>query len=181
MKRILLLSFLLLLFAGSAFSQSGAVYVASDAAGASCEVIDAGGLVQLHYLHSFHAGATASQWMLDLGGLPWTHLGDQISFPTVIGTTISGISIGYGACLAAPIYLGLSNFFGSAAPACSWLAIVPDPASLSGQIEGVDCATPANKTFPGGGYATVNPDATCSCPGSPVESSTWGSVKALYR
>jgi hypothetical protein len=83
--------------------------------------------------------------------------------------------------MAAPTYLGLSNFFGSTAPACSAIWIVADPSSLSGQIEGVDCATPANKTFPGAGYIVVNPDATCGCPGSPVESATWGSVKALYR
>jgi hypothetical protein len=181
MSRVLLLSFTLLFVAGTAFAQAGYIDVHSDAAGTSCELVDAGSLVQLHYIHSYHNGATASQWKLDLGGLPWTHLGDTMTFPTVIGTSITGISIGYGSCQAAPTYLGMSNFFGSAAPACSQIWIVADPASLSGAIEGVDCAVPAGKTFPGAGAIVVNPDATCGCPGSPVESTTWGSVKALYQ
>jgi hypothetical protein len=178
MKRSLLLSFLLLLFAGSAFSQqAGVIVVSPDAEGCGCEVVDTGGLVQLHFLHKFHSGATASQWKLDLGGLPWVHLGDQIAFSTVIGTTISGISIGYGACMPHPTYLGLANFFGSNAAGCPQIGIVADPASLSGQIEAVDCATPANKTFPGGNSIVVN----CECLGSPVESTTWGGIKTLYR
>jgi hypothetical protein len=182
MKRLLLLTVLSLLVAGTAFSQAGSIGLFPDAAGTVCDFVDAGGLVQVHYYHGIHTGATASQWMLDLNGLPWVHLGDQIQFPTVIGTSITGISIGYGNCQAAPTYLGVSNFFGSNAPTCSSIRIVADPASLSGEIEGVDCATPANKTYPTGMLQMVNADPGCSCPGwSPVESSTWGSVKALYR
>jgi hypothetical protein len=182
MKRLLLFTVLSLLVAGAAFSQAGSIGIFPDAGGTGCDIVDAGGLVQVHYYHVYHQGATASQWMLDLSGLSWTHLGDTWSFPTAIGSSITGISLGYGSCMPAPTYLGVSNFFGSNAPTCSPIQIVADPASLSGLIEGVDCGSPANKTYPTGDLEMVNADLGCSCPGSsPVESTTWGSVKALYR
>jgi hypothetical protein len=75
--------------------------------------------------------------------------------------------------------VGFANFFGSNAPTCSRIEIIADPVSLSGQNEGVDCAIPAGKNFPMGWSAFVNADVTCQF--SPVESTTWGCVKALYR
>jgi hypothetical protein len=161
-------------------SAAGSIKVFSDQAASSCNFVDTGGLVQVHFFHMDSDGATASQWKLDLGGLPWSHLGDQI-WPPPIGTSITGVAIGYGACWAAPIYLGQANFFGSNAPACSFIRIVPDPDALSGQIEGVDCAVPANRTYPTGGYGRVNPDVTCPCGPVPVQHTTWGAIKAMYE
>jgi hypothetical protein len=59
------------------------------------------------------------------------------------------------------------------------IQIVADPAALSGQIESYDCAE--NKIFPSGAMVSVNsPYSNCLC-SVPVESMTWGGVKALYR
>jgi hypothetical protein len=179
MKRSVLIALVIVCSASMAFAQAGSIGVFSDAGGASCNFTDAGSLVQVYYYH-LNASATASQWKLDLGGLMWTHLGDTMNYPTVIGTSVTGISIGYGACIAAPNALGVSNFFGSAAAPCSMIKIIPDPASLSGEIEAVDCSVPAVKVFPTGGAGIVNADGSCQC-NVPVEETTWGQMKALYQ
>ena len=60
------------------------------------------------------------------------------------------------------------------------MSIIPDPSAPSGEIEGVDCMEPANKTFPTGGGGRINSDQTCDC-NVPVEDTTWGGIKALYK
>ncbi len=62
---------------------------------------------------------------------------------------------------------------------CSTLEVVPDPAALTGQIEGVDCNQ--TKTFPNGSVLSFNGDASCPCGIIvPVEETNWGRVKSLY-
>lgn len=183
MKRLLLFTLAVVCCAGLAHAQAGDIAAVTDAAGTSCLITDGGSLVAVYFVHTGHPGATASQWKLDLNGIGWTHLGDQINFPTVIGTTVGGISIGYGNCLDPPVAIGFANFFGSSAAACSAIRIRPDPASLSGEIEAVDCGTPAVKVFPRGVGAWVNSDGSCDCtsPPLPVDNATWGQIKALYN
>lgn len=178
MKRTLLIGLCLTMVASLAFAQAGSIRIASDATGVECNFADAGGLVQVYLLHVDAPGATASQFKLDVSAAGWTHLGDTWNFATVIGSSMTGVSVAYGACFSAPIALGTINFFGSAAPACSMINIVADPGALSGQIEAVDCAS--FKVFPTGGAGIVNPDGTCDC-STPVQETTWGGVKALYN
>ncbi len=180
MKRSVLIALVIVCSASMALAQAGAIDIFADPGMTSCNFVDAGSLVQVYFGHMHHGSATASQFKLDLGGLPWTHLGDTWNFTTIIGTSVTGVSIGYGSCQAAPTVLGNANFFGSASPVCSLIRIVPDPGSLSGLIEGVDCGTPAVKTFPQGGAGRVNDDGSCTCT-TPVEETTWGGVKALYQ
>jgi hypothetical protein len=179
MKRSVLIALVIVCSASMAFAQAGSIGIFADAGGASCNFVDAAGLVQVHFYH-LNASATASQWKLDVSAAGWSHLGDMINYPTVIGTSVAGISIGYGGCVAAPNNLGMANFFGSAAAACTMIKIVPDPTALSGDIEAVDCGTPALKVFPTGGAGIINADGTCQC-NVPVEETTWGGVKALYQ
>jgi hypothetical protein len=166
-------------FVRQSSSNPGVIGVFTNTAGTSCNFVDTGGLVPVHFFHMYTGGATASQWKLDLGGLPWTHLGDVWPFPTAIGSSIYGVSIGYGSCQTSPIHIGSANFMGSSAPACSLIRIVADPHAPSGRIEGVDCAQ--NKTYPAGGHGRVNPDATCICGHIPVRHTTWGAIKAMYQ
>ena len=181
MKRSLLIALVIVCSASMAFAQAGSIGVFADAGGTDCNLVDAGSLVTVHFVHVHHTGATASQWMLDLGGLPWTHLGDLWNTATSIGLSVEGVSLGYGACFSAPYAMGSANFFGSTAPACSVIRIVADPLAPTGGIEGVDCVLPKpNKNVPTGGTGIVNGDETCNC-NIPVEETTWGGVKALYR
>jgi hypothetical protein len=160
----------------------GAIAVFSNAGGTSCNFTDTGGLVQVHMLHIHHGGAAAAQFKLDVSSVGWTWLGDVWSYATVIGQSNTGVAIGYGGCQAAPTYLGVANFFGTAAPACKVLYIEPDPAVPSGEIEVVGCSQ--NKMYAQGYYGVVNPNSYCSCDGSggttPVQETTWGKIKAMY-
>jgi hypothetical protein len=180
MKRLLLIAFCLLFGASTVFAQAGSVGVFADPGGTNCNMLDAGGLVQVYITHVNTTGATAAQFMLQPGP-GWVHLGDTWNFTTVIGTSIAGVSVAYGGCFAGTISLGLVNFFGSVAPSCTLISIVPDPAAPSGNIEAVDCALPdPGKMFPTGGSAIVNADGSCDC-SVPVQDTTWGGVKALYN
>ncbi len=146
------------MIAVTAFAQPGWIGPYADMSGTSPHLIDTGGLVQVYFLHTQTSGATAAQFMLDAPA-SWAHLGDTWSTATSIGTSITGVSLGYGSCLAGPIYLGVANFFGSSVPECTQISIVPDPAAPTGMIEASDCG--ATKIFPNGGMAIVNPNASC--------------------
>jgi hypothetical protein len=180
MKRAMIIACCLVFGASMAFAQAGSIGVFSDAGATSCNFVDGGGLVQVYISHVYTDGATASQFKL-AAPAGWTHLGDTWNFTTVIGTSINGVSVAYGACFVGPIALGVVNFFGAAAPGCTMIAIVADPASPSGDIEAVDCALPdPGKMFPTGGAGRVNSDQTCDC-NVPVQDTTWGGIKALYE
>jgi hypothetical protein len=114
--------------------------------------------------------------MLDVTQVGWTHLGDLKDFELVIGTSISGASVSYEDCLAGSFQLMTVNFFGSSAEPCGLVAIVPAPSKAG--VRAVDCAE--NNVFIPGGEARVNPDTGCQCT-TPVEETTWGSIKAQYN
>ncbi len=177
MKRSLLIALVIIGCASMAVAQPGSIGVFADAVGAGCNIVDAAGLVQIHYLHVNTGAATASQWMIDLSAVAWTHLGSIMAHTTIIGAPITGVSIGYGGCFPGPIYLGYSNFFGSAAAPCSMITVVADPANLNGVVEMVDCL--AAKFTATGGSAIINADGSCQC-NVPVHETTWGGIKALY-
>jgi len=164
----------------NATAQAGMITIFSDWGGSDCNFTDFGSLVQVYFFHIFHGGAVASQFRLDVSTAGWMWLGDMWTFPAVIGNSINGVSLGYGACMPAPTYLGYANFLGTVSPPCTSIKIVADPRSWSGQIEGFDCAS--NPTFPSGGMGIVNNDGSCMCEYPlPVEQTTWGQVKALYE
>jgi hypothetical protein len=198
---------LCLLFVPANAQFPGTVIVSSDAAGTDCSIVDTGGLVQVHIVHMHTDGVRGSRFMLDPAP-GWTHLGDMPDFPS-LGTSISGMIVCMPSCMSSDIHLTTVNFFGSAAPPCTYISIVPDPAAPSGSIEALDCNW--NPMYPTGGQAIVNPEGGCFChaavaPGGenrapnergidnpsklpaahfcspvPVQQSTWGAIKSLYE
>jgi hypothetical protein len=162
--------------ASMAFAQNGSIAVFSDAGGSDCNFIDVGSLNQVYVWHVNTPGATASEWMLDVTQVGWTHLGDTPDFNLVIGTSINGASLSYEACLVGSFQLMTVNFFGSSAAPCGLIGIVPAPNKPG--VRAVDCAE--NSVIITGGQARVNPDGTCQC-AVPVNETTWGNIKALYN
>jgi hypothetical protein len=153
---------------------AGMIGVYSNADGTSTGFVDvSSGVIKVHLIHVNHAGANASRFRLDVSNLTWTWLGDIWSMTTTIGTSVTGVSIGYGSCLAPPTYLGVANFYSAGSTACRLIQIVPDPGALSGNIEVVDCGTSLLAGM--GGTASVNCDV-----GIPVRHTTWGAIKAMY-
>lgn len=185
MKKTLLLALMTLCVSSIAFAQydPGSIDVYSDQGQGSCNFVDAGGLLQVFVFHTHTDGATASQFKIETPpSANWLHFGDLWQFQTVIGSAPVGVSIGYGSCLGqlGDIYLGAVNF-NSTTPAavCDLISVVPDPASLSGLLEIVDC-TATKFTKDRGGQGRVNSDGSCDC-SVPVRETTWGGIKALYN
>jgi hypothetical protein len=96
-----------------------------------------------------------------------------------LGTSPTGIQIAYGTCLEGPtLVLEVTySVFGTSEP-CSYLEVGAHPE--------MDCGGPYTEGCPYfemetgiGGRLTINPTPQCSP--APVEPSTWGRVKALYR
>ena len=184
MKKILLLAVVMLGVSSVAFGQydPGAVNVYSDQSQSSCNFTDAG-FMTVYFFHTHTDGATASQFKLELpaSGV-YNHFGDLWQFQTVIGSSISGVSVAYMVCQGQnnDIYLG-SATFGTVTPAgvCEMLSIIPDPGAPSGLVEIIDC-TATKYTIPVGGVGRVNSDGSCQCEIVPVQETTWGGIKALY-
>jgi hypothetical protein len=166
--------------------EGGFIGLYADAAATSCNLVSTpASLLQVYIFHMRHTGMTASQFAApvpDCLNASW--LGDQGMWPTQIGNSQDGLSLGYGGCLAAPTYLMLINYFveGDVDPCCLY-PVLPDPHRADGEIVGVDCS--GNLVVIGGGTAVVNANAGCSCSdgGDPVlvEETTWGRIKMMYR
>jgi hypothetical protein len=110
-----------------------------------------------------------------VGGI-W--LSDTAQFPVTIGSSQTGVAVGYGACLGSPIAVLAINYFGNGLTGgCCPYPVLPDPNVPSGQIEVVDCAD--NLITATGFTSVINPDPTCDCD-VPTQDSTWGGIKALY-
>lgn len=183
MKKVLLLTLGLLVFASAAFAQVGGIGLYTDTPGyVNCQLVDAGAaLVPIYAVAKYNTGSTGGQWMLVLGG-GWncTYTGEIVHMPTSIGSTQAGISLGYGGCLTGDVLLVTINWFCSGlSPACAFLEVVPDPATSSDTIELVDCSFSLVENCPGS-KLYVNNDGTCDVCGLPSQQTSWGKIKTLY-
>jgi len=153
--------------------QYGVIGVFSDSYASSNYFVDDGvGLIEVHFFHTHHNGATAAQFKL-VAAPGWIFLGDNFYFPSVVGNSIVGVSIEYGTCLTAPTYLGTAHFFApSPSPVNTKIRIVADPSSISGQIEVIACD--GQKMIAGGGEGIVNPEIYI-----PTRRVTWGQIKSM--
>ena len=189
MKRLLLLTVVVMSVASFAFAQDpGSIDVYADGGQGSCNFVDVGGssLIQVYIFHTHTTGSTASMFKMEIPpSAVWNHLGDQWNMPTTIGTSVAGVSLGYGSCQGqvADIHLGTVNFFTNTASAvCDLISIIPHPGAPTGLVEMVDCSLPSpiKYTLTKGGQGRVNNDGSCSCTVA-VEETTWGGIKALYN
>jgi len=183
MRRALSLTLVLMLVAGMAFAQ-GIVGIYSDISGVDCALLDVSpGLTAYYIVHTHTMGATACQYIAakpDCVTATW--LSDTDPFPITIGSSQTGVSVGYGACREAPIHVQTINYFTmGTTPACCWYPVTCDPLGLNAcfnnAIDTVDCAFQPDVAMPGLGMINANQSCICSVP---VESTTWGGVKALY-
>ncbi|HET6347770.1 MAG TPA: hypothetical protein VFH88_01675 [Candidatus Krumholzibacteria bacterium] len=164
----------------------------ADAAMSSC-ALDAhnAGIVDVHIFHTGEGSSTGLLfsayppacwpnvvWLDDHLAQPWANIGStQVPL---------GLSIGYGACLPLPIYVGYVRFMapGNTESCCSFP--VTHPTSWTYFTEpsiAVDCDF---NEWPGTGRGVmVNANASCGCgtdrSALAVQETTWGAVKALYR
>jgi hypothetical protein len=179
-KKLWLLTILLAVPA-AALGQAGYIGLYADPAGTVCSVADAGGgEVNVYVVHKATAGAAASQWkIVSDGGFAMAYLGETWS-TTAMGDTQTGVTTSYGSCLSEPVLLCTVTYMSyGVSTSCSSLQVVPDPSSVSGSIEVVDCSS--NRLTAGGGRLIVNPDGSCPCgQASNVQETDWGRIKSLF-
>jgi hypothetical protein len=185
MKKMFLVTLALVLMAIPAFGQGEYLGLFADPVGENCAIFDNGtGPLKVYVVHMDSPGATAVEFMVDFGGVPdlFRTEDTQVDGFITLGNSLTGVSIGYGACLVSPIVVLELNFFGTGVTSpCSELRLLPHPDHPE-DIQIVDCGTLLLPVEGRGMF--INPDATCTdCAGVPVatEIDTWGSLKSLYR
>jgi hypothetical protein len=188
MKRILLLTTVMVLGATMAFAQGGYVGIFNSPVPGpnpldNCHLPDnVAGLCSYYVIHMGTPGATATQFSAPQPAcMLAVFLSDTAVYPVTIGGSQGGVAIGYGACIGSPNNVLIINYFCQAlTPPCCEYPILPDPNVPSGSIEVVDCL---NNLITGVGSQSgwINGDSSCPCE-EPVatEETTWGKVKALY-
>jgi len=151
---------------------------------AESEIVDPGTApFQVHLVHVYAIGATASQFMLAMDPCNTAlNLGETHNFPVHIGTFTTGVSISYQSCLNGTIPLGFINFFGLV-PDCCYLHVVPDPNAIpAGEVWTVDCTIDGNLVAVTGGEAIINSTSACHAPCNvPSQQNSWGQIKSLYE
>jgi hypothetical protein len=106
-----------------------------------------------------------------------TYLGDTNIYPTV-GNSQAGAWISYGPCLTGSVLVMTIQYYGQGTSSqCCWYDLQPYPGSS--YVESQMCGGSDWLWTHGEGiYVSTDPAENC---GTPVEQSTWGRVKAMYR
>ena len=183
--------------AGSAHAE-GRIGLYRDVDMASCAFADESASILSVHVVQTGASAGASEFMLQpREGASLIYLAESI--PTTLagamGRADVGVAVAYGGCVEPPIHVltVLYQGFGLSGT-CGEIAILNSPESQHQLVDHVAYAT--NICANGGsgiswaeaGHAVVNPDDDCQCGSdprdddipTPVETATWGKVKALY-
>lgn len=169
-RKLLLLSCLLVISSASWADEHIGVF--SDATGSSCALGNIAGQFSstATVMHRSTTGATGSRFKVTF---PVGTAFFGFNTPYVpVGALNTDLSLGYGSCLQGWFVLGTINAIYAAGTG------VVEKADLQPIILYTDCVfaeLPAT-----GGIFTVGSSSFCG-QSTPVEPSTWGSVKALYR
>jgi hypothetical protein len=165
-----------------------------DESGSDCNLLDSGAAV--HYVYVIYSGPaeiTASEFQVQPQyGAELTYVGEEFPYANggSMGRADTGVGVAFGGeCYGSPalilkvIYHGLG-----VSETCGSLKILSDPRSVhqnGTKILFLECETSAiNWAEPG--HITINPDDDCECDAdadggpSPVASTTWGGIKAMY-
>ncbi|UCG52671.1 MAG: hypothetical protein JSW58_03735 [Candidatus Latescibacterota bacterium] len=184
-KKLALAAVVVIVFAGHLCANPvgwGGFALFSDPQGTDAFIIDEmPGLLVIYVVQGYTIGdgATAAQFSAPQPEcFEATYISDTQIFPVTIGNSQTGVAVGYGQCLTAPIHVLSINYFGEGLTGeCCFYWLQPDPNVPSGEIEVVDCNS--QLVFMPGGAGVINPDEGLC--GTPVEPSTWGKVKSLYK
>jgi hypothetical protein len=138
------------------------------------------GILNIYVVHVWHSGVTAVDFSAPSPPCNLAiYLADVPIWPITLGNSQTGVVVGLGSCYPAPTHVLTMQFFAQGlTPPCCKYKVLPDPAVPSGQIEVIDCT--ANLLFATGGTAIINPGPDCGCD-VPVQETTWGKLKAMYR
>lgn len=177
-----------------AAADSISMVVGTQARG-SCELGSDGGLVILSVVHWPQiSGATGARYRVSACNSALVLFADVPRFEGISGDFDSGYVVDYGECLEGPIVVQTLYFVGNGtSPANSSIRIMPHRDAASGLVEETGCQNEVYYPEPGG-ICIKSDGSACLCNQLgppyhhipceeivPVESSSWGQVKALYR
>jgi hypothetical protein len=175
------------LMSGNGMAQwRGTLGVFADIGGTSCTLDDTEpGLIQAYVIHKWTLELTASQFRVAADeGFTGVYLSHEAG-PGFLGIGLppEDYAVSYGACATGDFLVVTITYqaFGTSA-VCSNIGLAAAPTSpLPGQIAVADCGFQyiAAHLYP---PLVVNAQGNlCVWCIDPVESSTWGRIKALYR
>lgn len=183
-----------LFVAGAALGQTDRIGIYTDESATGCNLSDID--TQVHTLYVVFTGTTgltAVEFQLEpYGGAGLNFMGQKIPdwAAGAMGRADTGVAIALGKCvsnesvlLLTVVYLGL----GGSDP-CSQLRISHYPGHANGDlIRYITCSGGDDpNAWAEPGHLTINPDDECACETdpegqpSPVATSTWGGIKAMY-
>ncbi|MGD8415271.1 MAG: hypothetical protein PVF33_13610 [Candidatus Latescibacterota bacterium] len=190
MKAFLIALVMAMCFEAAAAQQGGQLELWADPLRSSCEIVESpSGITEVHMIHAGSITAASMErftvpippcWI----GATW--VADELAPGLIVGMgntqdPLFGMVISYAGCLDLPVYLGkiLVATTGQSEPCCD---LVAEPAREYPHTYTLECATPVVVWTVEYRGAIVNATSECPCEGAvPVERSTWGLIKALYK
>jgi len=164
----------------------GSIGVFADPAGTVCDLTDqVPGLKTVYVVQIYSIGSTAAQFSLEenhsMMYLSETPTAPYIKIGTCAGPSGYGCAIAYGGCYPSPnMILTVSYFAQALTPTCGWIKVVPDVTVSPPVLATTDCSSPPHLFDVTGGMAYINNDGSCPC-NVPVEETSWGQIKSLYK
>lgn len=191
MRLLVFLVLLVLPGVGPVHGNSLSMSLTADGLG-GCVLADDSGVIVFYVIHWPSTDAAGVHYRISTCQSTLIWLTDTFSpGMTFTGDSQSGVDVQYPSCLSGPIAVQTVAFFGAGdSPADSGIKLLPHPDSQSGQVEADRCGGGVDLLDAGG--VCIRP-ITCFCNQLgppyhsipcltvPVEHSTWGKVKAMYR
>ncbi len=148
-------------------AQAGAVCLFSDASGTDCSIHASSGLVYVYVVHTQTTGASAVEFTAQKPAcLFGAFVEDTPQFPVTIGSSQTGVSVGYGSCRASPIHvLTITYLCSEPAPVDCPYPVLPFLDNES--IRMVDCNFELHDVPGTVTYINSNLPCTCYAPQPP--------------
>lgn len=196
MKKVLMIAMALMLCAGSVMAAPGADHIGLYTDNVNMNQCYLNNplpafpnQVALYVVHKFaltvHGGAKGSQFFIKDNSGFISPAATPIAPFLPIGGPFTDWTLAYASCIATDAFaIATYTAYATAVPSpCQTIQILPAPSAGSGQVESIDC-NDVSATATGGTFH-FSPDASCTACDEPnqvpVEKSTWGKVKSLYR
>jgi hypothetical protein len=154
----------------------------SDPAMTDCALVDdVPGLKTIYVGHETF-GAMASQFRVRTPDC-WTGVSFVSSVPApgfnAVGDAPDDMIVTYDVCYGGAFLVATITYLSTAEPShCCWIYLEKGPSAPLEGVVSLDCTFTPH--IVGGFVVLINPDFSCRC-SNPVNSSTWGRMKALYR
>jgi len=181
MRSLCIAVLILIAFAPSAHANSLRLAVSEDNSMCVAQPSVPPSVNSVYVVHDFMTGAKGSRWKIaNTGSLFFIGgVSDQLVIQVIGEDPFVGITVLYDGCLTGSEAVYRMDFlwFGQPITTCYDLLVLAAEGETSPLW--IDCSDNVNPA--GGGFFSFNPFLWCEDCASPVDATSWGRVKALYR